>query len=286
MGETIHFYPDEQDVTERYNPTGSIVKKVFAYNNTEVTFASKDDLVMVNATQMAKPFNKVPKDWLRTNPSKEFINSLSAVRHICPTELVRISQGGNGTQGTWMHEDVAIEFARWLNPAFAIWCNDRIKELLKYGLTATPQTIDSIIADPENGIKLLTALKEEREQRQLAESKVALLEEVTKEQAPKVIFADAVAGSTNSILIGELAKILRQNNVEMGEKRLFQWLRDNGYLGTTGDRYNIPNQRYIEMGLFTLKTNTFSVNGTMQTRNTTKVTGKGTQYFINKFIHQ
>lgn len=286
MSETIHFYPDEQDVTERYTPTGSIVKKVFAYNNTEVTFASKDNLVMVNATQMAKPFNKVPKDWLRTNPSKEFINSLSAVRHICPTELVRISQGGNGTQGTWMHEDVAIEFARWLNPAFAIWCNDRIKELLKYGLTATPQTIDSIIADPENGIKLLTALKQEREQRQLAESKVALLEEVTKEQAPKVIFADAVAGSTNSILIGELAKILRQNNVEMGEKRLFQWLRDNGYLGTTGDRYNIPNQRYIEMGLFTLKTNTFSVNGTMQTRNTTKVTGKGQQYFINKFIHQ
>lgn len=174
--------------------------------------------------------------------------------------------------------DTAKQFKHWVT-------SEVLPSIRRHGAYATPQTIDSIIADPENGIKLLTALKQEREQRQLAESKVALLEEVTKEQAPKVIFADAVAGSTNSILIGELAKILRQNNVEMGEKRLFQWLRDNGYLGTTGDRYNIPNQRYIEMGLFTLKTNTFSVNGTMQTRNTTKVTGKGQQYFINKFIH-
>lgn len=80
------------------------VSKVFAYNGTNVTFEKKDSLVMVNATQMAKQFNKVPKDWLRTNPSKEFINSLSAVRHICPTDLVRITQGGNGEQGTWMQE--------------------------------------------------------------------------------------------------------------------------------------------------------------------------------------
>lgn len=205
--------------------------------------------------------------------------------------LVDTPTAGGSQQITFVTEsglyDVIIRSDSEKAKPFRKWVTSEVlPSIRRHGAYATPQTIDSIIADPENGIKLLTALKQEREQRQLAESKVALLEEVTKEQAPKVIFADAVAGSTNSILIGELAKILRQNNVEMGEKRLFQWLRDNGYLGTTGDRYNIPNQRYIEMGLFTLKTNTFSVNGTMQTRNTTKVTGKGQQYFINKFIHQ
>jgi anti-repressor protein len=205
--------------------------------------------------------------------------------------LVDTPTAGGSQQITFVTEsglyDVIIRSDSEKAKPFRKWVTSEVlPSIRRHGAYATPQTIDSIIADPENGIKLLTALKQEREQRQLAESKVALLEEVTIEQAPKVIFADAVAGSTNSILIGELAKILRQNNVEMGEKRLFQWLRDNGYLGTTGDRYNIPNQRYIEMGLFTLKTNTFSVNGTMQTRNTTKVTGKGQQYFINKFIHQ
>lgn len=202
----------------------------------------------------------------------------------------RISASGQMREVILINESgvYALIFSSKLDKAkkFKHWVTSEVLPTIRrHGAYATADTIESIIANPENGIKLLTALKEEREQRKLAESKAALLEEVTKEQAPKVIFADAVAGSTNSILIGELAKILRQNDIQIGEKRLFQWMRDNGYLGTTGDRYNIPNQRYIEMGLFTLKTNTFSVNGTMQTRNTTKVTGKGQQYFINKFIH-
>lgn len=268
-------------------PITTPVSRVFAYNGTNVTFAKKDDLVMVNATQMAKQFNKVPKDWLRTNPSKEFINSLSAVRHICPTDLVRITQGGNGEQGTWMHEDVALEFARWLSPAFAIWCNDRIKELLKFGITATETTIESIIADPDNGIRLLTALKQERQQRQLAESKAAMLEEMTKEQAPKVAFADAVLSSPDTILIGELAKILRQRGYPTGEIRLYEQLRNEGYLCSAGSDRNLPMQRYLEMGLFEVTKGTRSGNGgVMHVTRTTKVTPKGCQYFINKFINQ
>lgn len=90
---------------------------------------------MVNATEMAKPFGKTAKDFLRNQSTQELISTLSAVRQICPTELVKIVQGGSGTQGTWMHEDVALEFARWLSPVFAIWCNDRIKELLLTGAT-------------------------------------------------------------------------------------------------------------------------------------------------------
>lgn len=117
------------------NDNTQIEPAIKMYEGNGVSFLTGES-VMVNATQMAKPFNKVPKDWLRTSPSKEFIDSLSAVRHICPTDLVKIQQGGDPKmQGTWMHEDVALEFARWLSPKFAIWCNDRIKELLTTGTT-------------------------------------------------------------------------------------------------------------------------------------------------------
>lgn len=109
-------------------------------------------------------------------------------------------------------------------------------------------------------------------------------EELLEEQKPKVVFADAVVGSKSSCLIGELAKILSQNGYEIGQNRLFAWLRAKHYLGTTGEYYNIPCQKYIEMGLFELKKNTHSQNGQMVTTVTPKVTGKGQQYFINKFL--
>lgn len=101
---------------------------------------------------------------------------------------------------------------------------------------------------------------------------------------PAVTFTQAVSGSASSCLIGELAKLIDQNGYPMGEKRLFKWLRENGYLGTKGERYNIPNQRYIEQGLFELKKGTRSGNnGVMYTTITPKVTGKGQVYFVNKF---
>lgn len=125
---------------------------IMYYDDTPINFAKGRD-VMVNATDMAKPFGKVPKDWLRTQQSKDFINSLAAVRQMCPTDLLKMKQGGNDrtAQGTWMHEDVALEFARWLSPEFAIWCNDRIKELLTMGMTATPPTLEQMINDPRTG---------------------------------------------------------------------------------------------------------------------------------------
>ena len=98
---------------------------------------------MVNATEMAKPFGKFTKDWLSNKSTKEFLSTLSAVRTIPLTGLVEIKQGGSGEQGTWMHEDVALEFARWLSPAFAIWCNDRIKELLLTGKASIPSRSDA-----------------------------------------------------------------------------------------------------------------------------------------------
>ena len=103
-----------------------------------------------------------------------------------------------------------------------------------------------------------------------------------EDDKPKVSFANAILGSKTSILVGELAKILVRNGYNTGEKRLFKYLRDKHYLGSKGDRYNIPNQKYIEMGLFEIKESAHSVNEVMKITRTTKVTPKGQQYFINK----
>lgn len=111
--------------------------QIFQYHGNPISFHKGDNL-MVNATQMAKPFNKSPKDFLKTEQSKRFIEALSEVKKILSSDLVKVTYGNNG--GTWMHEDVALEFARWLSPAFAIWCNDRIKELLMKGTVSTGTT--------------------------------------------------------------------------------------------------------------------------------------------------
>lgn len=260
----------------------NVVRKIFNYNGSDVTFASKGDVRMINATQMAKPFgdSKRAKNWLSLKSTIEFLSVLSEGKNLPSSELVKVTYGNNGS--TWMHEDVALEFARWLSPAFAIWCNDRIKELMKYGITATETTIDSIIADPDNGIRLLTALKQEREQRQLAEQKADALQKINEEQKPKVVFADAVIGSENNILIRDLAKLICQNGYEIGEIRLYRWLRDHKYLTLE----NKPMQRYVEQGLFYIEEGTHTEKGVMKSHTVTKVTGKGQNYFINKFLAQ
>lgn len=102
---------------------------------------------------------------------------------------------------------------------------------------------------------------------------------------PKEIFADAVATSKQSILIGQLAKLICQNGHEIGQQRLFRWMRDNGYLMKTGSNYNIPMQRYVEQGLFEIKESSVAnPDGSTRITRTTKVTGKGQLYFINKFL--
>ena len=119
------------------------------------------------------------------------------------------------------------------------------------------------------------------------ETKVFVLEEEKKLNAPKVIFADAVSTSKTSILIGELAKILKQNGIETGQRRLFEWLRVNKYLiSRKGTDYNMPTQKSMELGLFEIKeTSIAHADGHTSISKTPKVTGKGQQYFINKFLN-
>lgn len=119
-----------------------------------------------------------------------------------------------------------------------------------------------------------------------AQSVLAAKDKQIEEMKPKVVFADAVATSHTSILVGELAKILKQNGIEMGQKRLFAWLRENGFLiKRKGTDYNMPTQKAMDLGLFEIKEGSYvNGSGVNITTKTPKVTGKGQQYFINKFL--
>jgi len=128
---------------------------------------------------------------------------------------------------------------------------------------------------------LMVAQRTIEARNQLIEKQTAQIEEMT----PKAVFADAVATSHAGIFISELAKLICQNGVSIGSKRLFAWMRDNCYLGKSGSNYNVPNQRYVESGLFEIKeTAVTHSDGHITLNRTPKVTGKGQQYFINKFL--
>lgn len=128
---------------------------------------------------------------------------------------------------------------------------------------------------------LMVAQSKIAEKDKLLEEKQAHIEQMK----PKAIFADAVSASRTSILVGDLAKLICQNGVQIGQKRLFEWLRENGYLIKSGASRNMPMQRYVEQGLFEVKeSNVQNPDGSIRITKTTKVTGKGQVYFINKFL--
>ncbi|MFS7003657.1 phage antirepressor KilAC domain-containing protein [Carnobacterium maltaromaticum] len=165
----------------------------------------------------------------------------------------------------------AKKFKRWVT-------KEVLPSIRKHGAYATPQTIESIIANPDFGIQLLSNLKEEKEKNQL-------LKDTLEEQKPQVVFAKAVEVSQNSVGVKILATILKQNGIDIGQNRMFQWLRDNKYLSSRpGNSWNMPTQKSMDLGLFELKPNPyFHKNGEADTRYTPLVTGKGQIYFVNKF---
>lgn len=253
--------------------------QVFDYQNNPVSFKDEDGQAYINATEMAKPFGKRPAKWLELPSTKELITAIG-VRPIRKSDTLVITMNG---VGTWLHEDIALDFAQWLSVDFKIWCNDRIKELMRYGVTASDNMINQMLDDPDTMITILTKLKEERAANQLQAEKIQEQQKVIEVQAPKVAFAQAVSGSTSSCLVGEMATILKQNGLNFGQNRLFAWLRINGYLCTIGERYNLPTQKSMDMNLFEIKKTTImKPNGTVLVTNTPKITGKGQIYFLDK----
>lgn len=161
----------------------------------------------------------------------------------------------------------AKKFKRWVTA-------EVLPAIRRHGMYAT----DELINNPDFAIQAFTALKEERERRKELEAKV-------KADRPKILFADAVETSHTSILVGDLAKLLNQNGVDIGQKRLFNYMRENGYIIKSGASKNMPTQKAMDMDLFEVKERTISnPDGSVRITKTTKVTGKGQTYFINKFL--
>ena len=167
----------------------------------------------------------------------------------------------------------AKPFRKWVT-------NEVLPSIRKHGAYMTDQTLEQALTSPDFLIQLATQLKEEKEQRKQLEVKV-------EQDRPKVLFAESVSASKTSILVGELAKILKQNGVDTGQTRLFAWMRENGYLiKRRGNDYNMPTQRAMEMKLFEVKeTSVTHSDGHISVNKTPKVTGKGHVYFVNKIMN-
>jgi anti-repressor protein len=187
-------------------------------------------------------------------------------------EMIAVTESGLYSIILLSRKPEAKKFKRWVT-------HEVLPTIRKHGAYVTPAKLEELMNDPDSWIKVLTALKEERA------AKERLQLEAT-ENKPKVIFADAVSVSEGTILIGELAKILKGNGIEIGQNRLFEKLRQDGYLiKRKGTDYNAPTQRAMDLGLFRVKETAIThSDGHVTISKTTKVTGKGQQYFINLFL--
>lgn len=166
----------------------------------------------------------------------------------------------------------ARQFRKWIT-------SEVLPTIRKHGAYMTDDALHKAIQNPDFLIQLATELKNEKQKRLVAEKKI-------QETRPQVIFADAVTASSDSILVGELAKLIKQNGVDTGQRRLFKWLRGNGYLcKKTGECFNEPTQYSMELGLFEIKKTVIQKpDGSAIISKTVKVTGKGQVYFVNKFL--
>lgn len=220
-------------------------------------------------------------NWIEHNKPSELIRNVDENEKI----KIHIDHSDNiagvlqsNTDYWFLTEDGLYEVLMQSRKPIAKQFKKEVKKILKSirmnGMYAT----DKLLDNPDLAIQAFTKLKEEREKRKALEIKI-------EEQKPKVIFAEAVETSKTSILIGDLAKLIKQNGTDMGQKRMFTWLRDNGYLiKRQGSDYNMPTQKAMERGLFEIKeTAVTHSDGHITVNKTPKVTGKGQIYFINKF---
>lgn len=219
---------------------------------------------------------------------KQHRNVLQAIRNL-------LVGAENSAMKNWFYESTYLNERGQSFPVFVM--NRDGFSLLAMGLTGAKamqfkvgfieqfNQMETIIKDVAQHPAIPQTLSEAL---RLAADQAEQIEQQQKQieaQRPRVLFSQSVETSKDSVLIGELAKIICQNGVETGEKRLFQWLRENNYLCSHGERYNQPTQRAIELGLFEIRKTTINVGESTKVRTTTKVTGKGQIYFVNKLLY-
>lgn len=216
----------------------------------------------------------------------EIKNPTDVSKRLFKEELTRLNLGGRSGNTNFVNESglynvifrsdksQAIGFRRWVT-------SEVLPTIRKHGAYMTPDKIEEALLNPDTIIKLATDLKNERLEKEEAQNKL-------KQQEPQVVFARTVEVSQNSVAVKVLSTILKQNDINVGQNRMFQWLRDNKYLSSRqGKSWNMPTQKSMDLGLFELKANTyFHNNGTPETNYTPLVTGKGQVYFVNKFLEK
>lgn len=248
------------------------LQKVLSYEDNIIEINEKE---MWSATQMAKPFNKRSLDWLKLDQTQEYMKEVAEVRKITLSDLVQVTRGDNGS--TWIHEKLVIEFARWCNIKFSVWCNDQIETLMRTGKVELklPQTY-------LEALEALVVSKKEEERLRLENNSLTSdneeLVDALEFTIPLAEFAGTVADKAQSILMRDMAKLVCNEKFKMGEKKLYSWLREKNILM----RDNSPYQAYINQHYFEVEERVIDTPyGTKVVGRTTKVTGRG-QVFISE----
>lgn len=246
----------EVRVVERDNKpwfVGKDVANILGYSNTRKAIIDHVDEEDKNTVTI--------RDGIQGNPNQVVINESGLYSLILSSKLPN-----------------AKRFKHWVT-------SEVLPTIRKHGAYMSSEVIEKTLLSPDYLIRLATNLKEEKAKRALAEAQI-------ERDKPKVLFADTVSASSQSCLVGELAKLISQEairsgnaSIKIGQNKMFAWLRNNGYLCKSGERKNQPLQQYVEQGLFELKKGSYvDSNGTNVTTTTTKITGKGQIYFTNKFL--
>jgi anti-repressor protein len=247
-----------------FNYEGNNVRVVMVDN--EVWFVAKDVASVLGyvSTNMPQVFQMVPSEWKGSNP----IATPGGTQ-----EMLCLSEQGLYFFLGRSDKPAALPYQKFI-------AGEVMPSIRKHGVYLTLETAQQIISDPDTIINLAQQIKAEREQNKVLQFKI-------EADKPKVLFADSVCASDTSILIGEMAKILRQNDVpNMGQNRFFEWLRQTGYLiRRKGSDYNMPTQRSVEAGLFEIREKAIpNPDGSTRVTKTTVVTTKGQIYFVNLFL--
>ena len=245
---------------------GKDVAEALGYTNTKKAIGDhvdEEDKRIIQRSHFVTLENNLPKEVFPVN----FVNAIIPNRG-----LTVINESGVYALVFGSKLPNAKRFKRWVT-------SEVLPSIRKHGAYMTDSTLEQALTSPDFLIKLATELKVEKEKRQA-------LEVQAEENKPKVLFAEAVSVSNTSILVGDLAKIIKQNGVDIGAHRLFAWLRDNGYVvKRKGNDDNMPTQYSMKLGLFEVKETVIThSDGHTSISKTPKVTGKGQQYFVNKFL--
>ena len=261
---------DQMNEPQLFNFKGQQVRTVTI--NDEPYFVGKDVAMILGYKDLSRALNqhveKENRKSLSLKASGDLYPSLWEGKNDFSNKIV-INEAGVYDLIFDSQLPKAHEFKHWVT-------SEVLPAIRKHGAYMTDKKAFDVV---HNANGLADLLQQAADQLKAKDIQIA-------EMKPKALFADAVSTSNSSILIGQLAKILRQNGVNIGQNRLFAWMRKNGYLGTRGSNRNIPTQRSMELGLFKTKETVINHSDGHTTVNiTTKVTGKGQQYFINKFLN-